>query len=137
MITNSVGANTKAYTTDSLTIHYYPGDKSSQYTMYDDDGNNKQAIALKLFELINFNAKPSAQKLRFNISSNGGTFMGKPSKRNIKMIINGPLNFTKRVYINGKLSTGMLPVMNAYGTASGSYYFTFDFSGKPLSIEIR
>jgi len=137
MVVNSAGANTKRYTTDSLIIHYYPGDNPSQYTMYDDDGNNKQAIPLKFFELIDFKAIPSAQKLRFSISSNGGAFKGKPSKRNIKMILNGPFNFTGSVYINDKPSTGVRPVIGVDGTASGSYYFAFNFSGKPLSIEIK
>jgi len=104
--------------------------------MYD-DGNNKQFIPLKLFELINFKAIPFVHKLSFNISSNGATFKGKPSKRNIKMIINVAFDFTKSLYMNGKRSTKVLPVIGADGKASGSYYFTFNFSGKPVNIEIK
>ncbi|MBC7887654.1 MAG: DUF5110 domain-containing protein [Ferruginibacter sp.] len=137
MIIHSGGSNTKEYRTDSLVIHYYPDEKSSRYTMYDDDGKNKKAITGNLFELINFTAVPAGQKLVFNISSNNGSFAGKPPVRYIKMIVHSPFVFTKKVYVNGKKSTALLPVTRANGKASGNYFFTFNFSGKPVNIEIK
>ncbi|MEP7108961.1 MAG: TIM-barrel domain-containing protein [Ferruginibacter sp.] len=137
MVTNSGSANSTSYKTDSLVIQYYMDENPSQYTMYDDDGNNKHSIRLKLFELLNFKAIPSGQKLSFKISSNGATFAGRPQTRNIKIIINGNFDSAKSVYINSKSSAKTYPVTGADGKASGNYYFTFNFSGKPVNIEIK
>ena len=102
-----------------------------------DDGNSKNSVLLKRFELITFKAAPSGQKIGFNIGSNRADFTGKPSKRNIKMILNGNFGNSKSVFINGRRSSKVLPVTNADGKASGKYFFTFNFSGLPVNIEIK
>ena len=131
------GANTKAFTTDSLTVHYYFSRQPSNYAMYDDDGNNRQSMRLKQFELINFRAEPLGQKLRFIISSNGGNFAGKPVKRNIKLIIHGIPAVPQQVYINGTRSTRPLTVKSTGGVPNGSYYLNVGFSAEPVNIEIK
>lgn len=131
------GVNTKTYSTDSLTVHYYAANKSSQYTLFDDDGNNNRSIRLHLFELIQFKAIPSSKEMRFIISSNGGNFAGKPFKRNIKIIVHGTNGNKKEIYVNGKPSQQLQPVLNDDGLASGNYYFTIDFSGKPFNIALK
>ena len=137
MIIQPEGVNTKAYTTDSLTVHYYLDNKSSKYSLYDDDGNNNLSLQYKLFELIEFNAIPSSKMLTLTVNSNGGKFTGKPSVRNIRMVLHGMGNEEKAVYFNGKKAAKLLPVINAAGTMNGAYYFTFNFTGKPVTIEIK
>ena len=137
MIIRPEGVNSKAYFTDSLTVHYYSSNQSSKYTLYDDDGNNNRSIRLKQFELIQFKAIPSPKEMRFIVQSNGGTFPGRPSKRNIKIIVHGLTRFTGSVYINGKRSQQLQPVLNGDGLASGNFYFSMDFSGKPFNIAIK
>jgi len=131
------GVNSKAYSTDSLTVHYYADDLTSQYTLFDDDGNNNRSISLKLFELIQFKAIPSSTEMHFIISSNGGNFAGKPLKRNIKFIVHGTNGFNRQIYVNGKRSQPLQPVLNSDGLASGNYYFAIDFSGKPVNIALK
>ncbi len=131
------GVNTKAYSTDSLTVHYYAGDQTSSYMLFDDDGNSNRSIGLKQFELIQFKANPSSTALRFGISSTGGNFTGRPSMRNIKFIVHGVTGATRSVYINGKPSIQLQPVLNRDEQDSGNYYFSIDFSGKPVNIALK
>ena len=133
MILKAEGTNSKACLTDSLIVNYYFDDKPSQYTMYDDDGKNKNSVTLRQFELLTFKAIPAANKLSFTIGSNGGTFKGRPTTRNIKMILNGSGVGGKNVYINGKQSGKIIEVAGE----ADKYYFTFNLSGSPLSIEIK
>lgn len=137
MMMRQEGINTKAYFTDSLTIHYYKADQSSQYTLFDDDGNNNRSVRLKQFELIEFKAIPSPTEMRFIIHSNGGTFPGKPLKRKIKFIVHGTNGFNSGIYVNGKRSQPVQPVLNSDGIATGNYYFSIDFSGKPVNIALK
>lgn len=137
MIVPSNGRNSKSFTTDSLTIQYYFDKQASQYSFYDDDGNNKHSISDKLFERITFKAIPFGQLISFKISSTGGTFTGKPSKRNIRMLLHGSFDFTKTVYIDGKRYSKIFPVINEDGIPSGSFFFTFDYSGNPITIDIK
>lgn len=127
------GLNSKAYISDSLVINYYLDGKPSQYTMYDDDGENKNSILFNAFELLSFKATPSERKISFQVSSNGGKFKGKPLTRNIKIFIIGSIGFEKNVYINGNPIQKLIPVAGE----TGKYYFTFNFSGKTLTIEIK
>ena len=80
---------TKDCTTDSLTWNYYASKTASSFTMFDDDGENKNSIAKKEFELITSSVKYSDGIYHFHFSSNGGNFKGKPQKRRIVLIIHG------------------------------------------------
>ncbi len=137
MMSRPEGLNTKGYTTDSLTVHYFAADQLSQYTLFDDDGKNNRSLNLNRFELIQFKAVPSAKEMRFLVSSNGGNFAGKPFKRNIKIIVHGINSFKREIYINGKRSQQLQVFLNSNGLASGNYYFSFDFSGKPVNIALK
>jgi hypothetical protein len=137
MILKPNGVNTKEYKTDSLTIHYFVDKQSSQYTLFDDDGTDNRSLKLNHFELLNFKANVSNNGLIFKFSTNGGSFTGKPVKRNIRMLVHGLTNPEKYLFINGKKGARLLPVNNSAGQPTDLYYFSIDFTGKPITIDIK
>jgi oligosaccharide 4-alpha-D-glucosyltransferase len=137
MILKPNGVNTKEYKTDSLTVHYFVDKHSSQYTLFDDDGTDNRSLKLNRFELLNFKANISDNGLLFKFSSNGGGFTGRPVKRNIRLLVHGLTNPEKYTFINGKKGDRLLPVYNTEGQPTDIYYFSFDFTGKPITIDIK
>ena len=127
-IVKQPGLNTSFYTTDSLTIHYFVDNNTSTYTMYDDDGNNKNAIAENQFETITFKANPSLKQVTLNIASNGGNYAEKPNKRVIQIIFHGDV-------INKKCSSTNCIVNNSIQNQLPAC--SFIFTGKPITIQFK
>ncbi len=111
MVDKKIIRTTKDCTTDSLIWNYYTSEKSSSYTMFDDDGEGKNSIQQKQFELITSSETYSNHTYHFKFSSNEGMFKGKPSLRKIILVVHGLKNDeVKRV--------------------------KFTFTGSPLSINV-
>ncbi len=113
---------------NKLKIDYYFDNKPSAYTLYDDDGNNKNAIAKGEYELISFAAIPAAEKLTITVKSNNGNYSGKPVVRKLLMVINGREKFGK-LYVNGKLKS--------LQTVGLKQQFNLNFTGKTITIELK
>ena len=122
------GLNTSAYTTDSLVVHYFASNQTSTYTLYDDDGISKNAIAAKQFETITFTALPSSKNIVFTITSNGGKYIGKPNKRMITLIFHGDVNNKKCTSSNTNIIN---TITNQLPTCS------LIFTGKPITIQLK
>ena len=113
---------------NKLKIDYYFDNKLSTYTLYDDDGNNKNAIAKGEYELISFAAIPTAEKLTITVKSNNGNYPGKTVVRKLLMVINGREKFGK-LYVNGKLKS--------LQTVGLKQQFNLNFTGKTITIELK
>ncbi|MEI7758066.1 MAG: TIM-barrel domain-containing protein [Bacteroidota bacterium] len=82
-----------------ISVLYVPSENASSYQLYLDDGVSKNAISSHQYELIDFKTKGrTARSLEITIASNGGKYLGKPSKEKIGFQIPGvdqkPLNIT-------------------------------------------
>jgi oligosaccharide 4-alpha-D-glucosyltransferase len=87
------GSNTARYSTDTLVIHYFPDDKPSDYVLYDDDGESRNALKKGNYQLIRFRANPEVGgKTRIRVSAGNGSFNGKPRKRLMYFIVHGTGN---------------------------------------------
>lgn len=124
--------NTVNYSTHSIDWHYYLNSDSSSYTLYDDDGENKNSIQEKQFELIQVTATNSYRDKQFVFSSNQGNFPGKPAQRNFNLIIHGLFDDTyyPTFQINGNN-------VDAVKIRAGVFQLNFPFSGKEVVINIR
>jgi len=82
-------ANTSAYNPSELEVHFWYDHsvKHSNYSLYDDDGKTKGSFTKGKCELINFTFSNEANNMIFNIENKGGEFEGRPSVRNIKMVL--------------------------------------------------
>jgi oligosaccharide 4-alpha-D-glucosyltransferase len=89
MIDKKIIRTTKDCKTDSLIWNYYPSQKASSFTMYDDDGESKNSISAKHFELITSSVLYSNHIYHFHFSSNGGYFKGQPISRRIVLKMHG------------------------------------------------
>ena len=102
-IIDKVGYTSEDYKTDSLTVHYFYNKNGSVYTLFDDDGVNKNSLKNKDFELLTFRAAPKADVLALSIDSNKGKYPVKKGVKNIKIVIHGDQHFTEgRIIVNNK-----------------------------------
>jgi oligosaccharide 4-alpha-D-glucosyltransferase len=129
IIQKAPGLNTNFYSTDTLTVHYFSDTKSSSYTLYEDDGKDKKALANKQFELINFKANPSSTGVNFYITSNQGKFLGKPLKRVIQLIVHGNESSNK------KMVSKNTTIVNSQ--KSNCLQSSFTFTGQPILIQLQ
>ncbi len=122
--------NTEVYSTKDLDWHYYPVNKATEYTLYDDDGKDAKALATNQYELITIKATPRGGNYIFQISSNGDSFPGKPASRNFRLLFHGMTMLPTVIGANG------LQVKQSK-TADGSLLLSFEFIGKPVTITIN
>ena len=98
---NCTGENTKEINRANINVTYIPSFSTSSFEMYDDDGENKNAIAEKQYELISFSSTGLNKKtLVINIKNNNGIYKGKPSVRNIVISIPTMSLSPKKILIN-------------------------------------
>ena len=121
--------NTAEYNSANLAIHYYPGNAASGYNLFDDDGENKQSISSGKYELINFKATPTEGGYRFSITSNNGSFKGKPTARTFHLIIHNAATNYKITDIEGAKITRSADDM-------GNTVVEINFNGRPASFNV-
>ena len=98
---NCTGENTTEINRANINVTYIPSFSTSSFEMYDDDGENKNAIAEKQYELISFSSTGLNKKtLVINIKNNNGIYKGKPSVRNIVISIPTMSLSPKKILIN-------------------------------------
>lgn len=138
-ITNS--ANLKL---NNCKVVYVASEQPSKYTMFNDDGASKNSLATGKFELVSF-ASEGVKKSNviINVTSNGGSYTGKPANRNFNFIVAlQQKQQVKAVKVNGK---ALKSVTNAKELVTNSYVagptgilmINVDFTGKPLNININ
>jgi alpha-glucosidase (family GH31 glycosyl hydrolase) len=112
-------ANTTETKKTVFEIQYYPSEQPSQYQLYFDDGVSKNAIAVKQFELINFNSKGmNQQNGEISIHTNGGQYPGKPSQLAFQLVIPHVKKLPTAIQINGQ-SISLLDASNTLGISTG------------------
>jgi oligosaccharide 4-alpha-D-glucosyltransferase len=81
-------ANTKEMEKHDMTVLYVPSSTASQYRLYKDDGETKDAIASNEYELIDFYSMgKTAEGLNIAIKSNGGNYKNKPDQTSMQLVI--------------------------------------------------
>ncbi len=127
----SVFTNTIDLKNDSLTINYYPSETKTNYTLYTDDGESKNAIKSNQYELVHFTAQTIKDKgYVFMIHSNNGSYKNKPTKQVYQFVIQQANPF-KTVFINGIKQVKSLDYSNH------TISFPIVFFGKDLKIELK
>jgi hypothetical protein len=115
--------NTSTWSTREIDWHYYASPDASEFTLYDDDGSSKSALATNKYELIKVKCKPVAGGCNFEFSSNGGGFPGKPAGRNFHLILHGMAGSLIAVSKDGQITTSRI-------NENGDPAFDFVFGGK-------
>jgi oligosaccharide 4-alpha-D-glucosyltransferase len=98
----NTGENTAEINRKKLKIIYIPFAQKSVYEMYDDDGENKNALAQNQFELIKFSSTGKTTKGISIAMQSVGNYKGKPSERNVSLTIPAITTKPKTVLINNK-----------------------------------
>jgi len=121
-----------SYTGDSLTVTYIPSFKASAYTLFNDDGKSSNSLKNNQFELITFRSSGWKNKeITIDISSDGGTYEGKPTQRIIQLSV--PLDKKPfAVYLNNKRLA-----KNQWHFANGILNYTLNFTGSKITVKME
>jgi oligosaccharide 4-alpha-D-glucosyltransferase len=131
--------NTSSLDKASLSLLYTPSSNPSTFIMYDDDGESKDAIEKKKYELITFSSTGMHRnKVILSITSDKGMFKGKPSKRNVLLSIPG-VNKPATIKVDGQI-VKLIEAEPTLGALWLKDYKTLSVplvvTQKPLKVEI-
>ncbi len=92
-----------AYDTKTLLVHYFSDANvsESQYTMYNDNGADPQALVKQSYEKIQFYAQQGADQLTIRFDQSG-SYEGMPVNRALQFVIHRWPTAPERVRYNGK-----------------------------------
>jgi oligosaccharide 4-alpha-D-glucosyltransferase len=93
--------NTNDYPKDEMEWHYYPNEGSHSYALYEDDGQTAQSLINGAYEIIRIHAETRSGKHIIRFSSNGKSYTGKPSTRELRWVLHG-VQEPKNIFIDGK-----------------------------------
>ena len=138
--------NTTNIQKDNIAVWYIPSTKTSQYDLYEDDGESKNAISSNQFVLTHFSSTGlKDKKLNINISASNGSYKNKPTQRGFQLTIPSEAKPAK-VLVNGKniaFSKNSSPIniyskteILKYQIQSKLLLINIAFEGKPVKIEI-
>ncbi len=96
--------NTKAYSSERFTLHYYNDASVKKATgqMYVDDGNSFAAYQQGDYQLLNFTAGRKNTILSFDLSSKGKGFSAMPQTRTVALVVHNQDKPCK-VLLDGKV----------------------------------
>ncbi|MES2776102.1 MAG: TIM-barrel domain-containing protein [Bacteroidota bacterium] len=133
---------TTDYNKSNLTVTYFPAKGASQYELYEDDGESKNAIQTKAFELIQFKSGGlTAKGISISIGSNGGRYKGRLTKRDIQLSIPGLPAIPTKITVNGK----HLQLVNdsavdgakaVWDTRRKRLLLSVAFDARPVSVQV-
>jgi len=125
--------NASDYANGKLTVTYYPSTKPGLYTLYEDDGENAQAIREKQFELTKFHSSGiKNNRLRITVSSNNGRYPGRKANRAITLAIpqtGKPVSVT----VNGKT----LAIKDCWNDQRNEIQVTVSIGNRNQMIDIK
>lgn len=122
--------NTVHYPDSVLIVHYYAAEGSQTFKMYEDDGSSASSLSKKHFELIRFQTMKKEQHTGMVVSSNGGTYKGKPLSRKLELWIHG-IQQPKNIRINGK------PLTNWTWKDGAVLISDIRWSGSKITLELK
>jgi oligosaccharide 4-alpha-D-glucosyltransferase len=133
--------NTSHYNGERLSVNYVVSDKPSAYELYNDDGTSKESLSKGAYELIRFRAEGrKGGQATISITPSGGTYTGRPARRELLFSLLGVDTKPSAVYVNGKpVSEEDYVVELGRGgdrKDPGLVTFGLSFTGKPVEIKI-
>jgi hypothetical protein len=93
-------------------VAYISSANASKYELYEDDGNDANAISNKQYEITTFKSSGMKSSLTVNISSNGGKYKGRVENRKMILAIPNVNAMPQSVSINGR-NVGLHGLWNA------------------------
>jgi oligosaccharide 4-alpha-D-glucosyltransferase len=82
-------SNTAAYNTNCIEWHYYLGSQTSEFTLFDDDGQSAGSLTKGQYDLVRFRVEPANDKLQISVSTAGKPYSGRLSQRQHIVYLHG------------------------------------------------
>lgn len=134
------------YNTDTMMVKYYPDNSNpnTSFTVYDDDGEDANAMATGNHELISFGGNVTNEETAITLIKSGNGFNGAPSSREmnfqLQRISNAPLQVLKNsmpLPITATINDfNMADSAAFWDQAAQVLYIHFKWEGEPALIQI-
>lgn len=135
--------NVTQYNPQFLTVKYFPANKETEYTLFEDDRKSPTSLSDGKYQLIYFTGERRTRETEISLRTNGGSYDGMPQG---KMLTFEVVDVSKPKSV--ALSSGAdMPEMASpklirqygwcYDPTSRTLYVRFPWDYKPLSVTIR
>ena len=135
--------NVTQYNPQLLTVRYYPSNKETSYTLFDDDRKSPTSLADGKYQLTTFTGEKSARGIEISLRTNGGVY---PDMPEVRMMTFEIMDVAKPKSV--KLSdgtdlpeAGSLKMIRQYGyvydAATRTLSIRFPWNYAPLSLSIK
>ncbi|NVO21208.1 MAG: DUF5110 domain-containing protein [Bacteroidetes bacterium] len=128
--------STDLYTSEEYIVRYYPS-QAAEFTQYEDDGTDNQAMAKGKFELIHYEAKQDSHIIVISLSKKGN-WTGMPVNRKMTFKVFRDIAPAK-VLINGKpipVSHSTKAGVSSWQLKDGWLDISFSWNGQPVKIQL-
>lgn len=134
--------NAATYKGTRLKVMYVPADSATAYVLFNDDGVSKNSLAAKQYELLTFSSSGlQGNGLTLRVASNGGTYAGKPLKRQIRFTLPNEGRHPQKVWINNRPAKSVAAMSSSlpagtWMTTPKETTIETAFTGKPVTIRM-
>lgn len=125
--------NTSQFNPSRLTVKYFPSDKWSSYTLFDDDRISPLSIEEGKYRLTTFSGHHDRLTTEISIESNGGTYPGAPDTQILTFEVENIQKSPSKVELTAATGVTAIPHTEAI-TSDRGYGWNYDAKSKRLSI---
>ncbi len=120
----------ETYNSKDISLLYYPGETTSSYVFYDDDGASTKTLEKADYELITFTAATQGSSISIDIKTNNEALYKRKQVRKFTILVPATGSFTT-ISVNGKpaaAAKAIKPISLATGKFAAA---VIEFNGKP------
>ncbi|MFT3911329.1 MAG: glycoside hydrolase family 31 protein [Ferruginibacter sp.] len=125
--------STADYNKEILSVVYTPSAGASKYELYEDDGNDANAIRNKQYEITTFSCNGMKQSTTITINSNMGHYKGRVENRKMIIAILNMKQPATEIKVNGKL----IPLSGLWDETKKIIKIPVIFQHKKLQVVIN
>lgn len=123
----------ETYNSKDISLLYYPGETTSTYVFFDDDGASMRTLEKADYELITFNAATQGTSISIDIKTNNEALYKRKQVRKFTILVPASGDFTT-ISVNGKpaaAAKAVKPISLATGKFAAA---VIEFNGKPTQV---
>lgn len=135
--------NVTQYDPQTLTVRYYPANRETRYTLFDDDRKSPTSLAEGAYQLTYFTGERKGREIEIALRTNGGKYQGMPEARLLTFEIIGVDKPKDVVLSDGSLmpESGSPKAIRQYGWAYSQQDHTltvrFPWNYNPITLTVK
>jgi oligosaccharide 4-alpha-D-glucosyltransferase len=120
---------------NNLSWNYFPSSQTSAYTLFNDDGKNKNSLKENQFQLYTLHVTPEKNNYHFRFTFSGAKTVAGKKGFNWKLVLKAVHKTPSEVLINGKRMQKGIYILNSIGNNS-ELILPVTFKEEALNIDV-